>query len=251
MLKFKSRKPAFIISILLGSVLALTVAAAPVSADSRGWHNKKTGFHKVTRVGHRNRHQAQKHQRHYRHYRHNHWKYQRPATYYRVIEPPHRHHHGYKKPLHNSFGNRHHYHSKKPTYQRGLRIDRVTGGQIIGAILGGVAGTQFGKGNGRTVAIAGGAILGAIIGGEVGKSMQAADQQQANHVLETTPTGQTITWNNPDTGRRYQMTPTKTYKTDSDLYCREYTSRVTIGGSRKKVYGQACRMPDGSWKIGN
>lgn len=248
MVNFKFRKHLILISILLGGVLALSAAIAPAFADGRGWHNKKTVHHKETRVGHYNRNHAHKHRWHQGR---NHWRYQRPATYYRVIEPPHRHYPKYKRSHHKEYGNRHHYHNKKPSYYRGSGIDRVTGGQIIGAILGGVAGTQFGKGNGRTVAIAGGAILGAIIGGEVGKSMQAADQQQANHVLETTPTGQQITWNNPDTGRQYQMTPTKTYKTESNLYCREYTSRVTIGGSRKKVYGQACRMPDGSWKILN
>ena len=32
-------------------------------------------------------------------------------------------------------------------------------------------------------------------------------------------------------------------------YCREYQQEVIVGGQRQQGYGQACRQPDGSWKI--
>ena len=44
------------------------------------------------------------------------------------------------------------------------------------------------------------------------------------------------------------ITPTKTVKRN-DQYCREYMQEVVIGGEKKKAYGQACRQPDGNWKI--
>lgn len=248
MLKLNSANTSLVVSILLAGVLVLIAAIPTASAEGRGWHTKKNNSYYITKGGHRGPHHSRKYQRHNKPA---HWKYRRPAHYYRVIEPSHRHVRGYSNHTHGWRANRHHHNTQKSVRRSGFEFNQVMGGQIIGAILGGAAGTQFGKGNGRTVAIAGGAILGAIIGGEVGKTMQAADQQQANRVLEATPTGQTITWNNPDTGRGYQMTPTKTYKTESNVYCREYTSKARIGGSQNRVYGQACRMPDGSWKILN
>ena len=30
--------------------------------------------------------------------------------------------------------------------------------------------------------------------------------------------------------------------------CREYQSTAIIGGKEEKVYGRACRQPDGTWK---
>lgn len=44
------------------------------------------------------------------------------------------------------------------------------------------------------------------------------------------------------------MTPTKIYETTSGP-CREYTIDALIGGKKEKVYGTACRQPDGSRKI--
>jgi hypothetical protein len=32
-------------------------------------------------------------------------------------------------------------------------------------------------------------------------------------------------------------------------YCREYTSRASVGGRIQETYGQACQQPDGSWEI--
>ncbi|MBI1275323.1 hypothetical protein GC177_05055 [bacterium] len=32
-------------------------------------------------------------------------------------------------------------------------------------------------------------------------------------------------------------------------YCREYTSKVAVGGRLQESYGQACLQPDGSWEI--
>ena len=32
-------------------------------------------------------------------------------------------------------------------------------------------------------------------------------------------------------------------------YCREYTREVVVDGRPARAYGQACRQPDGSWRI--
>jgi surface antigen len=44
------------------------------------------------------------------------------------------------------------------------------------------------------------------------------------------------------------MVPTNTYDSATGP-CREYTIDAVIGGKREKVYGTACRQPDGSWSV--
>lgn len=38
---------------------------------------------------------------------------------------------------------------------------------------------------------------------------------------------------------------------DDGRYCREYQSKVTVGGRVEHSYGTACQQPDGSWEIVN
>jgi surface antigen len=66
--------------------------------------------------------------------------------------------------------------------------------------------------------------------------------------LETVRTGVPSTWQNPDSGYQYEVTPTRTYET-AGTPCREYTVDAVIGGKREQVYGTACRQADGSWKV--
>jgi len=121
-------------------------------------------------------------------------------------------------------------------------------GMVIGGILGGVLGNQVGAGTGRTAAIIAGTLAGAAIGGAVGHSMDETDRLRVSQTLETVRTGVPARWYNPDTGSNYTMVPTNTYDTASGP-CREYIIDAVIGGRKEKVYGTACRQPDGSWKV--
>lgn len=130
---------------------------------------------------------------------------------------------------------------------------KQTGGTFIGAGLGGLAGSQIGRGSGRLVAVGLGTLAGALVGNEVGRSLDQADQayaQQTEQVaLETVPTGSSINWSNPDTGHAGTVTPTYTYQAPTGAYCREYQHTVYVGGRAENAYGTACRQPDGSWQI--
>ncbi|WP_404426189.1 RT0821/Lpp0805 family surface protein [Thalassospira australica] len=133
---------------------------------------------------------------------------------------------------------------------------KQTAGGLLGAVGGAVAGAQFGKGSGQLVGVALGTLAGAFIGSEVGKSLDNADRaimaQNTQRTLESAPTGQTSTWNNPDTGARGTVTPVRTYQEPKTQdYCREYQQTVTIGGQQEEAYGTACRKPDGSWEVVN
>lgn len=130
-------------------------------------------------------------------------------------------------------------------------------GMLLGGAVGGLAGSQVGSGSGKAAAIMGGAIAGAItgnlIGGSIGKNMDDYDRLMANRTLERAPTGQEVAWQNPDTGRSYEMRPTRTYKNPKrpKQYCRDYTTDVLIDGAWEQAKGTACREPDGTWRIVN
>ncbi len=121
-------------------------------------------------------------------------------------------------------------------------------GTVVGGALGGLLGAQVGSGSGRVAAAVAGTIAGALIGGSIGKSMDQVDRMKATQSLERTPTGQTSTWQNPDTGNKYAVTPTHTYVNDGGAPCRDYTTEGWIDGKREVIKGTACRQPDGTWR---
>jgi surface antigen len=123
-------------------------------------------------------------------------------------------------------------------------------GTVIGAVAGGLLGSQIGRGSGSVAATVLGAIAGGAIGSRIGQVMDNQDRMRTAYALETVPTGTYSQWRNPDTGYQYQVTPTRTYAAAQGP-CREYTMDVVIGGRLEKAYGTACRQPDGSWRTVN
>jgi len=122
---------------------------------------------------------------------------------------------------------------------------------IIGSVLGGVAGAQFGKGKGRTAATVLGAIAGGMIGGNVGRGLDQQDQQRVNQSLETTPRNQKVAWNNPNTQTNYEFTPvTEKYQghvNGQATQCRNYVMDAWIDGRMQQVNGKACKNSSGQW----
>ncbi len=130
---------------------------------------------------------------------------------------------------------------------------KQTFGTILGGVGGAVAGSQFGSGGGQLAMTAIGTLLGAYVGSEVGSSLDRADQlaaQGAENQAYNAPIGETIQWNNPDSGNYGSVTPIRDgTDTASGQYCREYQTTVTVGGQTQDAFGTACQQPDGSWKI--
>lgn len=127
---------------------------------------------------------------------------------------------------------------------------RTAVGGVGGAAAGGFLGHALGGG---TAGIIGGAIAGGLIGGAIGDRMDAADRREseraAQRAFETAPSGQATAWNNPDSGNRGSITPTRTFQTNNGQYCREFQQTVVIGGQEEQAHGTACREPNGSWRI--
>ena len=122
-------------------------------------------------------------------------------------------------------------------------------GTITGGVIGGLIGSQFGSGTGQILAAVGGAAAGAYIGNRIGRTM---DHQDSMMMQRSLADDQPSDWVNPKTGNHYVVTPRRTYYTQHNGHrhmCREYTTTAYIGGKRQQIYGKACRMPDGSWKV--
>lgn len=94
-------------------------------------------------------------------------------------------------------------------------------GTATGAIVGGLLGSRVGEGSGRYVAAAVGALAGAYLGKQLGAWMDAQDQQDLATVggsaLDGANDGETVTWNNPQTGLAVKATPTATKQVSRDV----------------------------------
>ncbi len=119
-------------------------------------------------------------------------------------------------------------------------------GTLVGVGSGAFIGSQIGSGTGQLAAVAIGSLLGGYIGGNIGQQMDELDRYRTQSVLESTPTGKTVGWQNPDSGVQYNVTPTQTYESTSGP-CRDYTTEAIIDGRPEVLHGTACRQNDGDW----
>ena len=123
-------------------------------------------------------------------------------------------------------------------------------GTGVGAVAGGVIGSLFGPGLGKVVTTAAGGLLGGWAGHAAGGALDDADKEKAAAAAEkaqTAPIGETVSWNNPQSGHSGSTTVTKDSVGDSGNPCRDYQSTVTTGDGEDTAHGTACRQPDGSW----
>ncbi|MEZ5813183.1 MAG: RT0821/Lpp0805 family surface protein [Alphaproteobacteria bacterium] len=129
---------------------------------------------------------------------------------------------------------------------------KQTVGTAGGAVIGGILGSKIGGGNGQLWATGAGALLGALIGSEIGKSLDRADRialGDANRRAQTAPIGETVSWNNPESGNYGTVTPTREGESSYGRYCREYEQTIYVGGRQETAVGTACQNNDGTWEI--
>lgn len=138
-------------------------------------------------------------------------------------------------------------------------------GTLLGAGLGGFAGSNIGHGSGKLVATGAGVLIGGIIGNGLFSSHSGyaepayraprpvyyapAPVYYAPPPVYYAPPPQVVY--TPPAPAYYQPPPapapvTQGYDTS---YCREGQWQAVIGGSYQQIYGTACRQPDGSWHI--
>src|SRR5712664_999584 len=124
-------------------------------------------------------------------------------------------------------------------------------GTLMGAVAGGLIGSQFGGGTGEHLAAGlAGAAIGGMIGNRIGASMDDEDKKLAYaaqvQALESGRSGTAVPWRNPDSGRYGSVVPGPAYQSNG-LQCRQYTHTIYIDGRPQVARGNACRNPDGTW----
>ena len=124
-------------------------------------------------------------------------------------------------------------------------------GTLVGALAGGLIGSQFGGGTGEHIAAGlAGAAIGGLIGNRIGASMDEQDRRLAYQAqmqaLESGRSGAAVPWRNPDSGRYGSVVPGPAYQSNG-LQCRPYTHTIYIDGTPQVARGNACRNPDGTW----
>ena len=125
-------------------------------------------------------------------------------------------------------------------------------GTMVGAVAGGLIGSQFGGGTGERIAAGlAGAAIGGLIGNRIGAAMDDEDKRRAYaaqvQALESGPSGAPVAWRNPDSGRYGSVVPGPAYQQEG-MNCRQYTHTVYIDGKPQTMRGAACRSADGTWE---
>lgn len=120
------------------------------------------------------------------------------------------------------------------------------GGTVIGAVAGGIIGSQFGAGAGQVAATIGGTLLGGFIGNRVGAYFDQQSQIAANQAAQSAmQTGSVQTWHTAHSSGR--VVPRKAYRTARGHVCRPFTTTVTMQGRTQVVHGTACKNSRGQW----
>lgn len=73
-------------------------------------------------------------------------------------------------------------------------------------------------------------------------------QAAQTEALENAQTGQSVNWENPETGHRGSVTVLKT-ETEGDQPCRVVQRVFNAGDGFRSGRARACRLPDGSWTV--
>ncbi|MBT8359844.1 MAG: glycine zipper 2TM domain-containing protein [Desulfobacterales bacterium] len=128
-------------------------------------------------------------------------------------------------------------------------MSKGTKGAAGGAAGGAIVGQIIGRSTEATLI---GAAVGTMLGYIVGNEMDKQDKQQLNSAFERGPSGQPVTWVNPDSGNNYQVTPQPAYTNQStNQTCREAEIMATIDGKPQKTKTSACRNAQGEWVLSN
>lgn len=152
--------------------------------------------------------------------------------------------------------------------------DNTFWGTGIGAALGGLAGSQIGKGTGQLAATGAGVFLGGMVGNSIGHSMDRADASyygggayyspyttyapyQPTYVAPPSYPPPQVIYVQPEVVDYY--TPHRSVYVEEGFvgpqppkptqHCREFTQTIKIDGHLRESYGTACLRPDGSWQI--
>ncbi len=132
---------------------------------------------------------------------------------------------------------------------RDCHDNNATAGTILGAVAGGVIGSQFGSGGGKAAATIGGVVLGGMAGHAIAKDMDCNDRPYAFHAYYRGfrgPVHRTYYWHH---GRDHGfMVPVREYRRHHRV-CRDFRVTTFHHGHGYTHYGTACRYRHGDWHM--
>jgi surface antigen len=133
-------------------------------------------------------------------------------------------------------------------------FNKQNAGTLLGGAAGAWAGSNIGGGSGRIIATAVGGVLGALVGSSIGQSLDEKDRMiignTTHSTLETIPPQQPAQWRNPQSGHYGEVVAGPVYQ-DDGYNCRPFTQTIFIDGRTETARGNACKQPDGTWRIVN
>ncbi len=117
-----------------------------------------------------------------------------------------------------------------------------------GATMGGLAGATIGAltFKDKLLGAAVGAGVGVLMGYIVGNEWDKHDEKQIQQSLEKGKSGQTTTWQNPDSGKSYSATPSHPYMEDNKVY-RDVVIKDDKDGDT--IMAKAWRDNNGTWHL--
>lgn len=124
-----------------------------------------------------------------------------------------------------------------------VTLNNAQKGAGIGTLTGALAGALLSKDKffGAALGGAGGLVAGYIVGNEMDKS----DQLVLSRVAESTPSGRTVIWSNPDSGKTFQATPRPAHNSGGRI-TREVILRTDDG---EPVRAKVVRDQAGNWTL--
>ena len=84
---------------------------------------------------------------------------------------------------------------------------------------------------------------------EAGIKFSATDERQGQEALEENFTNQTSKWIDEINKVVLSVTPTRTFKVNNQIDCRDYQAKATIGSRELTIDAIACRQRAGVWLV--
>ena len=127
--------------------------------------------------------------------------------------------------------------------------EKTEAGLVLGALAGGLIGSQVGGGD-RVAATVIGATAGAAIGGLIGAAMDEEDRQEMERMTQRSfATGSAQDYTSPRTKAHVRVRIVKTTKVSKRI-CRTASQDVTLSdGKTTSNEVTACRSPNGTWEV--
>jgi surface antigen len=135
--------------------------------------------------------------------------------------------------------------------------NRMSNGQLIGSIGGGIIGTyvgsQFGGGAGNLLFMVAGATLGGMAGYAYGDSLIPSDRARFKDstklAMDNISDGQVYSWTNPDTGVAGTIKPTRSYYVEKGRLCRDFDASIAADHRVGRTKGRACKIGADAWFV--